>query len=120
MIGTRRADNWPLAGPGIAACDVFDPDGMQRLFDRHQFAAVLSCEGTCKLKSCELDPWLAWRVNVAGVENLLDVTGRAGVRLVHLSVDLVYSGVGDGGYVEDDPPGPGDDLRQDHGRTPSG
>jgi dTDP-4-dehydrorhamnose reductase len=79
---------------------------MRRLFDEHQFAAVLSCEGTCKLKSCELDPWLAWQVNVAGVENLLDVIGSARVRLVHLSVDLVYSGDGDGGYLEAAPTDP--------------
>jgi dTDP-4-dehydrorhamnose reductase len=102
VVGTRRADNWPLDGAGIAACDVFDSDGMRRLFDTYQFAAVLSCEGTCKLKSCELDPWLAWQVNVAGIENLLGVIDGSHVRLVHLSVDLVFSGAADGGYVEDD------------------
>jgi dTDP-4-dehydrorhamnose reductase len=79
---------------------------MQQLFDRYQFASVLSCEGTCKLKSCELDPWLAWRVNVSGVDNLLEVIGSADVRLIHLSVDLVYSGIGRGGYLEHDPPDP--------------
>lgn len=106
VIGTRRADNVLLSGPAIEACDIYDADTMQRLFDRYQFASVLSCEGTCKLKSCELDPWLAWRVNVVGVDNLLETIGDADVRLIHLSVDLVYSGIGSGGYVEHDPPDP--------------
>lgn len=106
VIGTRRANNWPLTGEGILPCDVYDPDAMQRLFEKYAFASVLSCEGTCKLKSCELDPWLAWRVNVAGVDNLLDTIGEANVRLVHLSVDLVYSGAGRGGYVEHHLPDP--------------
>jgi dTDP-4-dehydrorhamnose reductase len=108
VVGTRRADNWRLRGPGVAACDIYDHDGLRRLFDRHQFSAVLSCEGTCKLKSCELDPWLAWQVNVVGVQNLLEVLEGTDVRLVHLSVDLVFSGDGirPGGYVEDDPPDP--------------
>jgi dTDP-4-dehydrorhamnose reductase len=108
VIGTRRADNWRLTGPGVAACDIYDHDGLRRLFDQYQFAAVLSCEGTCKLKSCELDPWLAWRVNVVGIQNLLDVLEGTNVRLVHLSVDLVYSGdsTRSSGYVEDDPPDP--------------
>ena len=108
VIGTRRADNWRLTGPGVAACDIYDHDGLRRLFDQHQFAAVLSCEGTCKLKSCELDPWLAWRVNVVGIENLLEVLEGTDVRLVHLSVDLVYSGdnTRSSGYVEHDPPDP--------------
>ncbi len=51
VIGTRRVENWRLCGPGIAACDIHDRDGMRRLFDRHQFASVLHAEGTCKLKS---------------------------------------------------------------------
>jgi len=105
VIGTRRKDNWPLDGPGVAACDIHDHDGLRRLFDRYQFRAVLNCEGTCKLKSCEMDPWLAWRVNVVGIQNLLEVLD-AGTRLVHLSVDLVYSGERQGGYRESDPPDP--------------
>ena len=63
VIGTRRSDNWPLRGAGIVPCDVDDRDGMRRLFDEHEFAAVLNCEGTCKLKSCELDPSMAARIN---------------------------------------------------------
>ncbi|TVS13605.1 MAG: NAD-dependent epimerase/dehydratase family protein [Planctomycetaceae bacterium] len=108
VIGVRRVDNWPLRGPGIAACDLHDHDALCRLFDRYRFAAILNCEGTCKLKSCELDPWLAWRVNVIGVQNLLEVIDRTDVRLIHLSVDLVYSGDTNRptGYQEDDPPDP--------------
>ncbi len=106
VIGTRRADNVLLSGPGIVACDIYNVESLKRLFDRHQFASVLSCEGTCALKSCELDPWMAWRVNVAGVDNLLEALGSSSVRLVHLSVDLVYSGARGGGYRESDPPDP--------------
>ncbi len=106
VYGTRRADNWPLAGEYILPCDVYDTDTMQGLFDRYQFASVLCCEGTCRLKPCEMDPWMAWRINVAGVDNVLEAIGKADIRLVHLSIDLVYSGCGDGGYVEDHPPDP--------------
>ena len=79
---------------------------MARLFDRHQFASVLDCAGNCALKACELNPDLARRINVEGVANLLSQTVPRGIRLVHLSVDLVFSGRRDGGYVEDDPVDP--------------
>ena len=102
VIGIRRQDNWPLRGDGIIACDGDNRDGLRRLFDKHQFAAVLNCEGTCKLKSCEMDPALAQRVNVASVTTLLDVIGGTTTRLVHLSIDLVFSGTRGGGHVEDD------------------
>jgi len=102
VIAIRRTDNWPLRGEGIVACDGDDTDGLRRLFDLHQFAAVLNAEGTCKLKSCELDPAMAQRINIESIETLLDVIGGTSTRLVHLSIDLVYSGTRGGGHVEDD------------------
>ena len=106
VIATRRADNWPLSGEGIVGCDAHDVAQLARLFDQHQFQSVINSEGSCKLKSCELDPSMAWRVNVQSVENLLKVIGDADVRLVHSSIDLVFAGSGRGCYVEDDPTDP--------------
>jgi dTDP-4-dehydrorhamnose reductase len=106
VVGTRRSDNWPLAGEGIVPCDVDDHDAMQRLFAEHGFRAVINCEGTCKLKSCELDPGMARRVNITGARNLLEAMRGGGARLVHLSIDLVYSGTSGRVYVETDPTDP--------------
>ena len=106
VIGIRQRNNWPLRGEGIVACNAEDADALRGLFDEHQFAAVLNCAGNCALKSCELDPPLARRTNVEGVENLLRVIEGRNVRLVHLSIDLVFSGSGQGGYVEHDPTDP--------------
>lgn len=102
VIGLRQRDNWKLVGDGIAACNAEDRDELERLFDQYEFASVLDCAGNCALKACELDPELAWRINVHGVRNLLEVTARRQVRLVHLSIDLVFSGEGDGQHVESD------------------
>lgn len=105
VIATRRKNNWPLKGPGIEPCDAHDRETLARLFDRHQFKSVLNAEGTCKLKSCELAPDVARRINVESVNALLSVVAPE-TRLVTLSIDLVYSGTGAGGYVEDDPTDP--------------
>jgi dTDP-4-dehydrorhamnose reductase len=102
VIGIRQRDNWPLAGEGIEPCDALDRTGLVRLFDKYQFASVLDCAGNCALKSCELDPSMAWRINLASLRNLVDVAGPKSVPLVHLSIDLVFSGIGAGGYVEGD------------------
>src|SRR5262245_31739005 len=102
VIGIRREDNWPLRGDGIIACDGDDRDTLARLLDKHQFGAVLNCEGTCKLKSCELDPSMAQRVNIDSVSTMLDVIRGTNVRLIHLSIDLVFSGTRGGGHVEED------------------
>ena len=92
VIATRRSNNWPLQGDGIVGCDADDAEQLARLFDQYQFRSVLNSEGSCALKSCELDPNMAYRVNVGSVHNLLATIGRRDVRLVHLSIDLVFSG----------------------------
>lgn len=106
VVGIRQRDNFRLVGDGIVACDAEDHDGLKRLFDQYDFRSVLDCAGNCALRACELDAELAWRINVEGVRNLLSVIGSADVRLVHLSVDLVFSGNGEGGHLEDDPTDP--------------
>lgn len=106
VVGIRQRDNRNLQGEGVEPCDLEDREGLQRLFDKHQFAAVLNCAGNCALKACELDTRLAWRTNVEGLISLLSVAVERRVRLAHLSIDLVYSGTAGGGHVESDPPDP--------------
>jgi dTDP-4-dehydrorhamnose reductase len=106
VIGIRQRDNWRLSGPGIVACDAEDRAALAELFAQYRFASVLDCAGNCALRACELDPPLAWRINVDGVRNLIDVVATRNVRFVHLSIDLVFSGTGEGNHVEEDPTDP--------------
>ncbi len=106
VVAIRQRDNWRLTGPGVVACNAEDEQGLARLFAEHRFASVLDCAGNCALKSCELDPAMAWRINVEGVRNLIGLVRQYESRFVHLSIDLVFSGEADGGHVETDPTDP--------------
>lgn len=106
VIGIRQQDNWRLASPGVVACNAEDRDRLASLFDEYRFASVLDCAGNCALKSCELDPAMAWRINVEGVRNLVTLAAIYESRFVHLSIDLVFSGTRGGSHVEDDPTDP--------------
>lgn len=109
VIAIRQEDNWRLTGDGIVACDAEDHLKLRALFDEYQFRAVLNCAGNCALRACELDTRLAWRTNVEGLVNLLSIIVERDVRLVHLSIDLVYSGARADSlppYVESDPTDP--------------
>jgi dTDP-4-dehydrorhamnose reductase len=121
IIAIRQEDNWRLTGEGVVACNAEDHERLRALFEEHQFRSVLNCAGNCALRACELDSRLAWRTNVEGLINLLSIIVERDVRLVHLSVDLVYSGERPGaspspngprdepspcGYLETDPADP--------------
>ena len=106
VIAIRQEDNWRLRAPGIVACNAEDTRKLRALFDRYQFRSVLNCAGNCALRACELDSRLAWRTNVEGLINLLSIAIERDVRLVHLSVDLVFAGRDGGNYDETDRPNP--------------
>ncbi len=110
VFGMRPSNNWRLTGDGILDCDLEDHAKVAALFDQYRFRSVLHCGGSCALKSCELDPAMANRVNVVAVDSLLSAMERSrnsdDIRLVFLSIDLVFSGFRCGDYVESDAPDP--------------
>lgn len=106
VLGIRPVSNTRLEGEGILGLDPENRDAMKALFQQYRFGSVLSCGGSCALKSCELDPAMARRVNVDSVRSLRDVIIEHETRLVHTSIDLVFSGIAGGGYDEDSPTDP--------------
>ncbi|MEX2316518.1 MAG: sugar nucleotide-binding protein [Pirellulales bacterium] len=92
VIAIRQEDNWPLTADGVIPCNAEDHSRLRALFDEYKFGSVLNCAGNCALRACELDTRLAWRTNVEGLINLLSIIVERDVRLVHLSIDLVFSG----------------------------
>jgi dTDP-4-dehydrorhamnose reductase len=106
VIGIRPQKTAWLIGPGIVPLDIEDEGQLRDLFDRYQFRSVLNAIGNCALKKCELDPGMAHQMNVASAASITENARRHQCRLVHLSSDLVYSGIGSGMYVETDPVDP--------------
>lgn len=106
VIGQRTTRNWPIQRTGMIACDVEDTPNFVQLLKRHRVKTILNCGGSCALKSCELDPKMAARVNVHTVQKILEAIRDTEIHLVHLSIDLVFSGSGSGDYVETDPTDP--------------
>ena len=106
VFGIRRKDLWRMTGEGIIAADIEDKQTLRELFDKHGFRSILNTGGSCALKHCELDFNMAHRVNVEGITNLLEQIEGTDTRLIHLSIDLVYSGTQGGGHKEDDPTDP--------------
>ncbi len=106
VVGQRPKNNWPLSGSGIVGIDLEDEKGISSLIEEYDFRTVINCGGSCALKSCELDPVMARRVNVSGIASLLRAMSGRPIRFVHLSIDLVYSGTEEGRHIESDPPDP--------------
>lgn len=106
VVGQRPRRNWNLTGENIVGHDLSEVDAIKRIIDEYGIRTVVNCGGSCALKACECDPEMAQQLNVRNVESLLDAIDGTDIRLVHLSIDLVFSGIGQGGHVETDPTDP--------------
>ncbi|HHT9105632.1 MAG TPA: SDR family oxidoreductase [Candidatus Wujingus californicus] len=106
VTAIRPVRYWPLRGEGIIPLDIEDHKGLANLMKQKKFKSVLNGAGSCALKSCEMNPVLAYRVNVQSVLNVLEMIEDHDVRMIHLSTDLVFPGKQDGLYTEEDPAAP--------------
>ena len=106
VYGILPPETLGFTAPNSLFYPVEDYDTLCALFDRYRFAAVLDCAGNCALKACQLEPEIAWTLNVEVIRNLARITRARSIRLVHLSVDMVFGGRPNGGYRDDEPPSP--------------
>lgn len=102
-----------LVGMDLPELDITDADAVQSTLERVAPDAVLNCAAWTDVDGAETHVEQAHAVNADGAGNLARAAARAGVPLVHVSTDYVFSGeacVDASGapraYVESDPTGP--------------
>jgi len=62
---------------------------------------IVNAAAMTNVDACETQRELAWKINVVGVENLVEVARRIDSLLIHISTDYVFDGKG-GPYKETD------------------
>ena len=83
--------------------DVEHHDSLVRILDQVRPDVVVNCAGLTKHKPEADDPLVSIPINTLMPHRLAGLCKLAGVRLIHVSTDCVFSG-DKGGYVEDDRP----------------
>jgi len=68
-------------------------------------AVIVNAAAITNVDACETERDAAWKVNVTGVEHVVEAAKRVGARVVHLSTDYVFDGR-EGPYSENDKPNP--------------
>ncbi|MBR6435687.1 MAG: sugar nucleotide-binding protein, partial [Thermoguttaceae bacterium] len=106
VVGVRQGTRGDIApAPGVVFADVDDAVELERLFEKYQFKSVIHSGGSCALKACQLNPELAWTLNLSTILSMLAQCERYNSRLICMSVDLVFKGRPAGEfYKESDPP----------------
>lgn len=89
-------------------CDLARTDSIAAWIDALAPGVVVHTAARSRAADCERDPDLAQLVNVGATRELALASARRGVRLVHVSTDLVFGAVAApaGGFSERDEPAP--------------
>ncbi|MCX6134634.1 MAG: dTDP-4-dehydrorhamnose reductase [Ignavibacteriales bacterium] len=85
--------------------DITKKGDVKSLVSSFNPTTIINAAAAADVDWCELHREEAWKINVVGVENLIEATRKVGARLIHISTDYVFDGT-HGPYGEDDRPNP--------------
>ena len=102
-----------VAGDDVTMLDITDEDAVERLVTTHEITMIVNCAAYTAVDAAEDDEPLAGRLNADAVGILARVAKRHGARMIHISTDYVFDGLGCVPYAEDMPTNP----QSAYGRT---
>lgn len=85
--------------------DLADAARVEKLLDEYQPQVIIHAAAESRLDECEEHPQSAFRNNVAATQNLAAAAEKLGTRLIYISTDMVFDGLGKF-YQETDSPAP--------------
>lgn len=85
--------------------DITQKSDVKSLISSFHPTTIINTAAATDVDWCEQHREDAWKINVVGVENLIEASRKVGARLIHISTDYVFDGK-HGPYSEDDKPNP--------------
>ena len=85
--------------------DITKKSDVKSLLSSFHPSVIINAAGATNVDWCEQHRDEAWKVNVVGVENLIEAARRVGAHLIHISTDYVFDGK-HGPYSEEATPSP--------------
>lgn len=108
----RRQGN-SVSAPSHEACDITDPEAVERVITAIRPDAVINCAGWTRVDAAEEYEYEAELVNSTAAGIVAGACAVAGVRLCHISTDYVFDGTATAPIDESAPTAP----RSAYGRT---
>ena len=90
----------------VAELDITNIDKVMELAREVKPYAIINCAAHTGVDACETDVDNAYRINAIGPRNLSIAATETGAKMVHISTDYVFDGMGNKPYLEFDKPNP--------------
>lgn len=94
-----------VVGAQYMPCDITNKKEVKAVVAAARPDVIINAAAMTEVDACETEREKCWKVNVEGVENLIEAARRNDTKIIHVSTDYVFDGKS-GPYVEDDRPNP--------------
>jgi dTDP-4-dehydrorhamnose reductase len=95
----------PMEPAEYIQADITSKKDVKQVVAHSEPDVIINCAAMTDVDACETERETAWKVNVGGVEHIIEAARRTGALIVHVSSDYIFDGK-DGPYTEDDRPEP--------------
>lgn len=106
LVIRARESGTPLSAVSHTEVDVADPKTIARAVAQYRPTVIVNCAAYNNVDKAEKEVAAAERTNALGPSVVAASAKRAGLSVIHISTDYVFSGEKIGAYREDEPIGP--------------
>lgn len=106
VVKVLEERNIECLGVDIDDFDITDADATSGYIRKYAPDAVIHCSAYTAVDKAEDELELCRKVNVDGPRNIAAVCKEIGAKMIYISTDYVFPGIGDNPYEADDPTGP--------------
>ena len=103
VLSTRNIE---YKGVDIADFDITDKMAVQQYMETYRPNAVIHCSAWTAVDKAEDEPQKVEMVNVQGTRNIAEACKAIGAKMLYISTDYVFPGIGEHFYEPHDPTGP--------------
>ncbi len=86
--------------------DITRKSEVENVFTKHKPDVVINTAAMTNVDACEIKREECWAANVTAMKYMVDVLGKWGAHLIHVSTDFVFDGMKGSAYDENDKPNP--------------
>lgn len=105
-LGALSGPQAPVFAIGRPELDIAKPEAIAAAIEKYEPGAVVNAAAYTAVDKAESDSKQAFAVNRDGAGNVAAAACAAGLPVIHVSTDYVFTGDKQGAYVEEDETGP--------------
>ena len=95
----------PMEPAEYVQADITSKKEVKQVVAHAEPGVIINCAAITNVDACETEREAAWKVNVGGVEHIIEAARRTDATIVHVSSDYIFDGKA-GPYTEEDRPEP--------------